>query len=189
MSAVPILNQHRVSGYKRVDRDQYQTIEPWVTDALLARFSLPKYVWEPACGDGHMVRVLESRGHSVAGTDIAIGGNDFLQATLAPWARRFAVVTNPPFGSRGKLAEGFIWKALELTKPCGGSVAMLLPCDFDHAVSRGGLFQHRAYCMRIVLTARPKWFDGGATPKTNFVWHCWDWQNVHAPIVTYAGRE
>jgi hypothetical protein len=182
------MNVHRVSGFKRVERDAYQTIDPWVTDALLSRFPLPRKIWEPAAGDGHMVRVLEARGHFVSSADI-VSGFDFLQAEEAPWFERFAIVTNPPFGSRGRLAEAFIWKALELTAPRNGSVAMLLPADFDHAVTRGGLFGHRAYCMRIVLTARPKWFDGGATPKTNFVWHCWDHLNIHAPTVAYAGRE
>jgi hypothetical protein len=184
------VNVHRVSGYKRVERDAYQTIEPWVTDALLSRFRLPRLIWEPACGDGHMARALLDLRHDVMSTDIhGEEGRDFLAERRPPWETRFAIVTNPPFGPRGKTAEAFIWKALELTKVHNGSVAMLLPSDFDHAVTRAGLFRSANYAMRIVLTARPKWFDGGATPKTNFVWHVWDHLNIHAPTVAYAGRE
>jgi len=182
------MNLHRVSGFKRVERDAYQTIEPWVTDALLSRFRLPKHVWEPAAGDGHMVRVLQARGHIVCATDIS-EGRDFMAEADPPWSLRFGIVTNPPFGSRGVLAENFASQALRFTMACNGAVALLLPADFDHAKSRLWMWSTPAYCMRIVLTARPKWFDGGATPKTNFVWHCWDWLNVHAPTVRYAGRE
>jgi predicted RNA methylase len=181
------MNEHRVSGYARVERDAYQTIESWVTHALLAWAILPNRVWEPAAGEGHMVRALMARGYTVLSGDIS-EGHDFLAATSAPWYLPFAIVTNPPFGKRGKLAEGFIWKALELTAPYSGMVAMLLPADFDHAATRVGLFRQRAYSMRIVLTSRPRWFAGESTPKTNFVWHVWDWRSIHAPTVAYAGR-
>jgi hypothetical protein len=128
--------------------------------------------------------------HDVMSTDIyGDEGRDFLAERGPPWETTFAIVTNPPFGLRGKTAEAFIRKALELTKGHNGAVAMLLPSDFDHAASRGDLFRNPNYCRRIVLTSRPKWFAGRHTPKTNFVWHCWDHLNIHAPTIAYAGRE
>ena len=32
--------------------------------------------------------------------------------------------------------------------------------------------------VRIGLTARPRWFEGEHSPKTNFRWHIWDWLNA-----------
>lgn len=41
----------------------------WATAAVLDRENLPGRVWEPACGDGAMARVLEGRGYRVEATD------------------------------------------------------------------------------------------------------------------------
>lgn len=177
------MNEHRVSGYKRVERDAYQTIERWPVDALCFSYPLPPRIWEPAAGDGHMVRSLEANGFEVYATDIA-QGKDFLSYRGVDLGN-FGIVSNPPFGERGKLAEQFIVRALVLSPTI---VAMLLPSDFDHAASRQPLFRHRAFAARINLTSRPRWFDGDATPKANFCWFVWDHDNRARPIVTYAGK-
>ena len=55
-------------------------------------------IWEPACGDGAMSRILEAAGHTVISTDLVDrgygrGGHDFLadHETMADH-----IVTNPP---------------------------------------------------------------------------------------------
>ena len=50
-----------ISGYDRQENDFYPTPD-WVTEALLNSVELRGPVWEPCCGDGSMVRVIESRG-------------------------------------------------------------------------------------------------------------------------------
>jgi hypothetical protein len=99
--------------------DFYQT-PPEGTRALLAveRFHGP--IWEPACGDGSMSRVLEEAGHHVVSTDLVDRGYgtprvDFL---LEHERRAPNIVTNPPF----KNAEEFALHALRLS---AGKVAML----------------------------------------------------------------
>jgi len=83
-------------------------------------------IWEPACGEGHISKVLLAAGHEVASTDLidrgfGVGGIDFPRER-ANQARH--IVTNPPYG-RG-LGDAFVLKALELAAPAGGTVAMLL---------------------------------------------------------------
>ena len=66
-----------------------------VTYAFINTVCWPKNlrIWEPACGQNHMVNVLSTYFDSVIGTDIQTG-NDFL-ASLALDVD--ACVTNPPF--------------------------------------------------------------------------------------------
>ena len=43
------------SGYARVDKDLYQTLSPWVVDALAEHIEIRgKTIWEPAAGDGYL---------------------------------------------------------------------------------------------------------------------------------------
>ena len=105
--------------------DFYET-PPEATRALLSAEAFDGPVWEPACGNGAIARVLAAAGHTVVATDLiergyGLAGIDFL-AERAPRAKH--ILTNPPYG--GGVADAFIGKALALTRATGGSVAMLL---------------------------------------------------------------
>lgn len=112
----------------RVPHDFYPT-PPEGTRALLTAERFAGSIWEPACGDGAVSKVLIAHGYHVISTDLidrgyGIGGINFL-AERTNRARN--IVTNPPYG-RG-LADAFVHHALRLTEPTGGSVAMLLNLD------------------------------------------------------------
>jgi hypothetical protein len=84
--------------YARAPSDFYPTGEP-LAEPLNQLEPLGKRVWEPACGDGRLARVLESQGIQVIASDLmawgyGIEGRDFLRSRrlLAP-----VIVTNPPF--------------------------------------------------------------------------------------------
>ncbi len=109
----------------RVPHDFYPT-PPKATRALLSveRFDGP--IWEPACGNGAIAKVLIAAGHRVVSTDLVdrgwgLGGINFLDETNN---RARHIITNPPYG-RG-LADSFLRKALALTRPVHGMTAMLL---------------------------------------------------------------
>jgi hypothetical protein len=109
----------------RVPYDFYAT-PPEGTLALLSVETFDGPIWEPACGDGAIARVLARAGYCVQATDLVDrgygeAGVNFLAQTTS---RAKHIVTNPPYG-RG-LADGFIRHALRLTSQTGGSVAMLL---------------------------------------------------------------
>jgi predicted RNA methylase len=103
------------TGFARIERDFYPT-PAWVIEALAEHIDLAGMrIWECACGDGRMVEALEATGASVYASDIEDRGCVGLDAVLdfvaagMPKAEHFdGLVTNPPFGPRGKLAERFI---------------------------------------------------------------------------------
>ena len=113
----PSAARTRASGGKdpgRQAQDFYRTPEA-STRALLRVEALPRRVWEPACGDGAISRVLEAAGHGVLSTDrvergYGEAGRDFLMERV-PTDR--AILTNPPFA----LADPFALHALRLGAP------------------------------------------------------------------------
>lgn len=110
---------------RRIPNEFYPT-PPEAVRALLSVEPFDGSIWEPACGEGAISKVLSAAGHQVVSTDrYAYGfsetGVDFL-AEQAPRARH--IVTNPPYG-RG-LADAFTLKALALTRQTGGKTALLL---------------------------------------------------------------
>lgn len=105
---------------------EFYPTPPEATRALLSAETFEGSIWEPACGEGHISRVLEAHTYSVVSTDLVDygfgqSGRDFL-AERKPLAKH--IVTNPPYG-RG-LADAFAKHALALTAETGGSVAMLM---------------------------------------------------------------
>ena len=92
--------------------DFYPT-RPEIVEALLNVETFKDAVWEPACGEGHIVRVLKSHGHVVFGSDLypkkkAQLPVDFLDAVKP--AMVHSIVTNPPF----RLARQFVLQAIRL---------------------------------------------------------------------------
>lgn len=128
--------------------DLYPT-PPEVTVALMRFLKLPAGtdIWEPARGQGDMVRALADCGMAVYGTDIR-DGIDFLttqqpgNAPAADW-----IITNPPFS----LADEFIRHAAEIGKP----FAMLLKAQYWHAAKRAQLFREIPPSYVLPLTWRP----------------------------------
>lgn len=152
--------------------DLYPT-PPEVTVALMRFLKLPgeTVVWEPARGQGDMVRALADCGMAVYGTDIR-DGIDFLttrqpgNAPAAGW-----IITNPPFS----LADEFIRHAAEIGKP----FAMLLKAQYWHAAKRAQLFREIPPSYVLPLTWRPDFLfkerDGkkGASPLMDVMWCVW----------------
>ena len=108
-----------------------------------------------------------------------------------------AIVTNPPYGVAGALAERFIARALELMMPRGGMVAMLLRYDFGagHGPRRMALmWDNPHYSKKLILPFRPRWDDWwngkppDAPPRTNFAWYVWDARHAGPPIERMIGR-
>jgi hypothetical protein len=172
----------RDSGYERRDLDHYPT-PAWVVEALAEHVDLQgKGIWEPACGTGEMCQALVACGAAYAhGTDIAEHGYPYQHAAVdftqpgnnSGLIHYDGIVTNPPYGERGKLAEQFILSGLQKMGDYG-FLALLLPSDFDHAKTRYHLFGDCPwFAGKIVLTKRIKWFDGPASPSANHAWFVW----------------
>lgn len=148
-----------------------------VTQALLDREVFTPTVWEPACGDGAMVRVIEKAGYRCVATDLydrgcGAGIADFMaaDALLAD-----SVIFNPPF----KLAGQFVIKALDLG---ARKVAMLGRIAFLEGGGRhASLFKDRPPCRIWAFSHRQTMWAGGVDrpPGSNggaiaFAWFVWE---------------
>jgi hypothetical protein len=137
-------------------------------------------IWEPACGNGAMERVMRDRGYTVLGTDLypqvpGVGSVNFLQ-TRTPYCDW--IITNPPFSK----ATEFITQALELGKPC----AFLLKSQFWHAKSRLTLFRENPPSYVLPLTWRPDFLYGAksGSPTMECLWTVWagSHESIYCPL-------
>jgi hypothetical protein len=165
--------------------DCYET-HPVAVRALLESVSLPKNIWEPACGPGSIVKVLRDHGHRVIASDLMTYGDpthfygrDFLMERKAPDGCE-AIITNPPF----KLAEEFVQKAIELCP----QVIFLLRLAFleserrTELLERSGLQKVLVFRNRLPMMHRKDWAGPKATSNTPFAWFCWN--RAHKGAVT-----
>lgn len=181
----------KTSGFVRQPGDQYMTPE-WVAESLLHIVPMYGRIWEPACGEGAIARTIRVKCHGmvqVSSTDIdsRFSGDghswDFLdpavQASyLLPNLGPFSIVTNPPYGKQGRLAEQFVRIAVEITQINRGRVAMLLPLAWDAAKGRHDLFEDfPGHVTKITLTERIRWTNlpqSKSGPSENHAWFVWD---------------
>lgn len=181
----------RQSGFERKAAEEYMTPE-WVVETLCSVMPIYGNIWEPACGHGAIVNVLERQSHcTVIGSDINPefskfpGSWDFLDPKVqasyfTPSRGHFSIITNPPYGKQGRLAEQFVRAAISLTQfqDFGGRVAMLLPVDWCSARDRHDLFEgFRGHVTKITLTERIRWTNipqSGSSPSQNHAWYIWD---------------
>lgn len=110
------LNGHSLAGMStsrdRVEDDFYATPEE-ATKALLEVEDVLYPVWEPACGAGHISKMIEGFGLDVLSTDKVYRGYgsvaDFFAITDTPTPYPRTIITNPPFS----LFQEFVEHALK----------------------------------------------------------------------------
>lgn len=169
----------------RETHDFYPT-HPGATRALLGVESFAGGIWEPACGDGAMSRVLEAAGHDVVSTDLidrgyGEGGRDFLMEWSAQAPN---IVTNPPF----RWAAEFVQRALLLTVPPtrgpGGvetrKVALFLRLAFLEGLERQKLLAGTplarvwVFSRRVPMARGEMVAEGGGHGVIAFAWFVWE---------------
>ncbi len=110
----------------------------WATYALIDNEKFSGDIWESACGDGAMSRVLDKTGRQVFSSDLHNRGYgdvgiDFL--TVKRQADN--IVTNPPYNS----AEGFVAAGMQ---KAGRKFALLLRLAFLEGASSRSFFSSRS---------------------------------------------
>ena len=125
------------STSERESNDYYAT-DPKALQLLLELESFSKNIWECACGEGHLSKVLIENGYDVRSTDLidrgyGEGGIDFL--TIKDDFYEGDIVTNPPY----KYAKEFVEKAVNMITD-GHKVAMFLKLQFLEGKTRRELF-------------------------------------------------
>ena len=134
-------------------------------------------IWEPAAGDGALVREMEECGLTVFASDLVDRGcgaeiRDFFQY-MAPPMPNMAISTNPPFSCcNWRDGKGqWIWHALKVLKV--EYMALLLPWTWPSPAQLGKLWAahppRRVYLMRFRLD-----FTGQGGPPVYHAWWVWD---------------
>ena len=114
-SIYSILGSSSHSENKRAEADFYAT-DPRALERLLKRFNgFQQKIWEPACGNGHLAKVLESHQYEVKKSDILLREYPCEQIDFLKYQEDWDgdIITNPPYA----LATEFVLKSLELLYP------------------------------------------------------------------------
>lgn len=128
---------------KEREINDYYATDPKALEIFLDKleedkFELHNDIWEPACGEGHLSKVLTKRGHNVYSSDLVNRGygwqSDFLKVKNTNL--KLDILTNPPY----KYAEKFVKKALE-TQANGYYTIMFLKIQFLEGQARKKLFE------------------------------------------------
>ena len=151
-------------GAKRNPQDFYSTPESAFVP-LLPFLPTEVSFWEPAQGDGRLVRWLTVSGRRAAGADLA-SGQDFLADATA---REF-IITNPPFSlTLMKDGLGFLPHALAVAP----EVMLLLRLNFMGSQYRREFFQSHEPSALYVLSERPRFHGASGTDACEYVWFYW----------------
>ena len=182
----------------RIEHDFYPTGQPEAIRALLsrdgARIRQLGRVWEPACGDGALVREIRGVGIVCEASDLIDRGcpdswlGDFFSIgqSQAP-----AIITNPPFNLINARDGHGRWLRHTLAMPGWRYCALLLSWDWPAARANG---------LGALLDANPfsycylmRWkldFTGAGSPPQRNAWFVWDRDDVRSePGFRWLDRE
>lgn len=183
------------SGLVREKFDAYFT-PAWCTEALLDALPcpLPATVWEPACGDGAIVRPLQAAGCKVVASDLIDhgagyrAGIDFLTVERLPTVAGrpvSAVVTNPPYNR----SDAFTRRALALLEAAGGGLlALFMRLEYACGQRRRDLFTRPDFAGNLIV-GRPRWYaDTTVSPRFEYAWLLWRVGERCVPEMRFASR-
>jgi len=185
-------------GRERNPRDFYRTPE-WCIELLLESESLMPVVYDPACGDGAILEVLQDWFHTVHGmeldaatalqasqaldTPIAVG--DYLDPdTVHPF--RADVVMNPPY----RLAAEFVRAALERSEPRTKVCALLRLGFLGSSRTRMDLVGPDSELKSVyVLGKRPSFTGDSKTDASSYAWFVWQVGHIGPSTVAVVYKE
>lgn len=162
------------SDTERADLDFYAT-DPAAVEKLLEKEKFNSYLWECACGLGHISDVLFLHGFNVYSTDVVNRGYkyqsdtfDFLNADMHGNHRD--IITNPPYS----LAKEFVEHALDISMD-SVKVAMFLKLTFLEGAKRKGLFDKYKPKTIYVFRNRVDCWKNGIKPQKPSKAVCYAW--------------
>lgn len=170
---------------KERETNDYYATEPKALELLLQLEKFSPYVWECACGEGHLAEVLKAHGYNVKSSDIVDRGYpetetmDFLKIKKEDIDRDYSrdIITNPPY----KYAKEFVKHALDISID-STKVAMFLKVQFLEGKARKELFEKyppkKIYISSSrLLCAKNGDFEGmrkGGGSAVAYAWFIWE---------------
>jgi hypothetical protein len=156
-----------------LDGPDFYPTPAWATFALIDNENFGGDIWECACGNGAMSKVLEETGCRVRSSDLydrgfGEAGIDFTEASEGT----DNIVTNPPYNS----AEAFVERG---TKLAGKKFALLLRLAFLEGANRARtIFSEcppsRVWVFSERITFYPVGVERKGTGTTAYAWFVWD---------------
>ena len=170
--------------------DDYYATEPKAVEILLENETFNNRVWECACGEGHISKVLESHSYDVSSTDLIYRGYgeeepyDFLKCDEQNIDED--IITNPPY----KYAKEFVEKALDVVAS-GRKVAMFLKLTFLEGQARRQMFEKYPPKTIYVFSGRVKCAMNGDFEKVGssavaYAWFVWEKGFKGDPVVKWV---
>ena len=170
---------------KERELNDFYATEPKALELLLELETFSPYVWECACGEGHLSEVLKSYGYKVKSSDVIDRGYpgtetlDFLEVSKEDLKHDFSrdIITNPPY----KYAKEFVEHALEISMD-STKIAMFLKVQFLEGKARRKLFDKHPPKTIYVASSRllcakngefQKMRDGGGSAVA-YAWFIWE---------------
>lgn len=150
---MPVRKQHSVCGVaidkENREKDDFYSTPPEGTRALLAVEKFEGPIWEPACGEGHISKVLIESGYEVISSDLVERGYGESRVDfLMEWTPRAPnIITNPPF----KNSTSFIKKALSLST---GKIALLMRLQALEGAERAAVYRESPLARVHVFSRR-----------------------------------
>lgn len=181
---------------KEREQNDYYATEPKALELLLEKEHFFPYVWECACGEGHLSDVLKNNGYDVKSSDLVDRGYDgtevidFLKVRKEDVKGDFPrdIITNPPY----KYAKEFIEKALEISMD-STKIAMFLKVQFLEDKARRELFDKHPPKRIYVASSRllcakngefEKMRQGGGSAVA-YAWFIWEKGFTGEPVVRW----
>lgn len=182
------------SEEERQQQDYYAT-EPKAVELLLQQETFSPYVWECACGGGHIVEILKNHGYKVKCSDLYNRGYkgteiiDFLTVRKEDIKQDISrdIITNPPY----KYAKEFVESALDISMD-GTKIAMFLKLTFLEGKARRKLFEKHPPKIVYVSSARLQCAKNGdfkgkenASSAVAYAWFVWEKGYKGRPIIKW----
>ena len=160
--------------------DDYYSTSSHAVELLLKHETFSEGIIEPACGEGHISKILERHGYDVLSSDLIDRDygvvSDFLAWKNNKYKYQLDIITNPPF----KLSCEFIEKANEVLDT-GKKIALFFPLIYLQGKKRNEVF--KKYPIKRVLIPETRTninvYKNGDESKNNgflisFAWFIWE---------------
>lgn len=172
-AVVGCLGASNHSDSERETNDFYAT-DPKAVEWLLKLETFNHNVWEPACGQGHISKVLIQNGYEVKSTDLVDRGYGQGDVDFLGCNEVFDgdIITNPPYS----MAQEFVEHALSLV-PDGHKVCMFLKVQFLEGKSRKRLFEENPPRRVWVSSSRIACIKNGTevcSAIQAYAWYVWE---------------
>ena len=158
------------------EKNDFYATDPKAVELLLQLENFNQNILEPACGQGHISKVLEEHGYIVTSFDLIDRGYGTGDVDFLDYSFFFDgdIITNPPY----KLALEFAKKSLEVIRE-GNKVALFVKLLFLESKSRGDFFKENPpkrvwVSSKRLICAKNAEFDKYDSSAVAYAWVIWE---------------